>query len=277
MSYPVGEGKSLKSRIPRPSANRFGRLQVLSILGSEKHKDKGQEIIDSAENSPKSTPEKKSDKDHLLKQDDTKNKSYTWRQGLSHLLRIHRSATNSNNNLTPSHKKGNNISRTTSNSKTKSFGNSIRSKGSSENNSSRETSNRTCRNSKEVFLQELDTKWTSPPSPIDKCSEYISKILLRNILFGNSLTISSSPVPSTQTLPLFDMSKNIPECLHHGAKPRRVGWKGCNECAKSDHSSDEGLEMALPSEGKSSSSIKDTLVPSTNSIQKMAPHMTSKV
>jgi len=58
MSYPVGEGKSLKSRIPRPSANRFGRLQVLSILGSEKHKDKGQEIIDSAENSPKSTPEK---------------------------------------------------------------------------------------------------------------------------------------------------------------------------------------------------------------------------
>ena len=52
------EDRSLKSRIPRPSVNPFGRLQVLSILSSDKNKEKSQPASDSLQNSPKSTPER---------------------------------------------------------------------------------------------------------------------------------------------------------------------------------------------------------------------------
>jgi hypothetical protein len=101
------------------------------------------------------------------------NKPYSWRQGLSHLLRIHRSTTNSNNNLAPSRKKGN----STSSNSSAPMGNSVERKTSAENNSNHGTPNKTRRNSNEVFYQEIETKWTAPPSPVHKCSKFYSLMI----------------------------------------------------------------------------------------------------
>ena len=125
----------------------------------------------------------KSDKDRLLKKCEGKSKGskpFSWRQGLSHLLRFHRSTTNSNNNLAPSRKKGN----STSSNSSGPIGNSIQRKTSAENNSNHGTPNKTRRNSNEVFYQDIDTKWTAPPSPIHKCSMYFMIIICKNSQAG---------------------------------------------------------------------------------------------